>query len=102
MPHGSTMVPFFSEGRGMQDRAKMIGGAAFVQTLFWTWFFCLRYTTALEFDFRECAAMVGVSFAVAIGMALRSRFGGGRTPIAWGWWRVGHRLRRRGLPQRRA
>ena len=55
----------------------MIGGAAFVQTLFWTWFFCLRYTTALEFDFRECAAMVGVSFAVAIGMALRSRVGGG-------------------------
>lgn len=57
------------------DRMATLGGAALAQALFWTWFYCLRYTTALQFGFLECAVMVVVSLAVAVAMALRSRLG---------------------------
>ena len=43
------------------------------QCVFWAWFFCIRFTTELQFTFNECAAMIVISFIVAFAMAIESR-----------------------------
>ena len=42
------------------------------QGLFWTWFFCIRYTATLQFSFAECCIMLAMSLVVAFGMAVKS------------------------------
>lgn len=43
------------------------------QCVFWTWFFCIRFTTELQFSFSECVVMITISFVVAFAMAIKSR-----------------------------